>query len=144
MDEKRQTTMTTTVYDGNCVLCNTTKHLITLLDWLRRVEWVDLHDRDMVDARYPWLDYDRAMGEIHVIDGENDVYAGYYGVRRLLRDVPLGLPVWALLHLPGMERIGKRAYGYIARHRYQINRFFGVELDEGCEDGVCKLPTGAK
>ncbi|MEL6270381.1 MAG: DUF393 domain-containing protein [Chloroflexota bacterium] len=132
--------MTTTVFDGNCVLCKSTKAFVTALDWFNRVEWLDLHNRDEVDSRYPWLDYERAMGEIHVIDSEEEVYAGYYGVRRMFRDLPLGLPIWAVLAIPGMDRIGKRAYGYIARHRYEINRFFGVELDP-CEDGVCKIPT---
>ncbi|MEO0598332.1 MAG: DUF393 domain-containing protein [Chloroflexota bacterium] len=131
--------MTTAVYDGQCVLCNTTRRFVCALDWFRRAEWLDLHNREEVDARYPWLDYEKAMGEIHVIDSEDDVYAGYYGVRRMFRDVPLGVPIWAFLHLPGMDRFGKRAYVYIARNRYEINRFFGVELDP-CEDGMCKIP----
>ena len=130
---------TTTVYDGNCVLCNSTRRLVQALDWLNRVEFLDLHDRETVEERYPWLDYEQAMGAIHVVDAEDEVYAGYYGVRRMTRDLPLGLPVWLFLQLPGMDRIGKRAYGWVARHRYEINRFFGVELDD-CEDGVCTVP----
>lgn len=131
---------TTTVYDGHCVICNSTRRAVTALDWLNRVEFLDLHNRPEVERRYPWLDYEKAMGEIHVVDGENAVYAGYFGVRRLARDLPLGLPVWAVLHLPGMDWVGQRVYAWVARNRYSINRAFGVELDE-CEDGVCKIPT---
>lgn len=132
--------MTTTVYDGHCVICNSTRRLVTALDWLRRVDWLDLHQRDTVEARYPWLDYERAMGEIHVIESQNAIYGGYFGVRRLLRDLPLGVPVWVLLHLPGMDWVGQRVYRWVARNRYAINRALGVELDE-CEDGVCKIPS---
>ncbi len=113
--------------------------MVQALDWLNRVEFLDLHNHEEVARRYPWLDHEKAMGEIHVVDAEDEVYAGYYGVRRMARDLPLGLPVWLFLQLPGMDRIGKRAYGWVARNRYEINRFFGVELDE-CEDGVCKIP----
>lgn len=128
--------MTVTVYDGQCVICNSTRRMVTALDWLRRIKWLDLHQRDTVEARYPWLDYERAMGEIHVIDSQEDIYAGYFGVRRMLRDLPLGLPVWALLHLPGMDWVGQRVYRWVARNRYEINRAFGVE----CDDGMCKIP----
>lgn len=132
--------MTTTIYDGQCVICQMSRRVISLLDWFGRVEWLDLHDRETVSRRYPWLDHAQAMGEIHVVDSETDVYAGYYGVRRLLREVPLGLPVWAVLSIPGMDRWGRRAYGWVARNRYAINRFVGVDL-EPCEDGVCKIPS---
>lgn len=148
--------MTTTIYDGNCVICNSTRLMVTALDWLNRVEFLDLHNRDEVERRYPWLDYEKSMGAIHVVDSEDAIYEGYFGVRRMLRDLPLGLPLWALLHLPGTTHLGKRAYGWVARHRYQINKLLGVDLEEldaienraqqnkqgdsTCEDGVCKIP----
>jgi predicted DCC family thiol-disulfide oxidoreductase YuxK len=133
--------MTTAVFDGRCVLCQQTRRMVRLLDWFRRVEFLDLHDHQTVHDRYPWLDHEQAMGEIHVIDDRDEVHTGYYGVRRMLRDLPLGVPVWGLLHLPGMDRIGRRAYGWVARHRYQINRLVGVDLTS-CDDGSCKLPQG--
>lgn len=132
--------MTTAIFDGRCVICQQTRRMVRLFDWLNRVEFLDLHDHDTVTARYPWLDHEQAMGEIHVVDSQAEVYAGYYGVRRMLRDLPLGWPVWAFLHLPGMDRFGKRAYGWVARNRYAINRLVGVDL-ETCDDGTCKIPS---
>jgi len=132
--------MTTAIFDGNCVICQQTKRVVGLLDWMNRVEFLDLHNAEEVEARYPWLDHEQAMGEIHVVDSESEIYAGYFGVKRMLRDVPLGVPVWAFLHLPGMDRFGRRAYGWVARNRYQINKLVGVDLAT-CDDGTCKIPS---
>jgi len=131
--------MTTAIYDGYCVICNQTRRTVTALDWFNRVEWVDLHNREVVEQRYPWLDYEQAMGAIHMVDSEDEIYAAYFGVRRMMRDLPLGLPIWVILHIPGMDWIGQRVYAWIARNRYKINKLFGVDLNE-CENGFCKLP----
>lgn len=129
----------TALFDGRCVLCQSTRFWFQRLDWLRRIRFVDLHDTEQVEAVAPDLDHQAMMGEIHVLT-DDGLYRGYAGVRRMLREVPLGVPVWALLHLPGMGRLGPRLYGFIARHRYRINRWLGVELDEDCADDVCKMP----
>lgn len=128
--------MTTAIYDGYCVLCKQTKRVITTLDWLHRVEFLDLHNWDVVEARYPQLDYEAAMGQMHVVTPDGQLIGGFEGVRRLLRDLPLGFPFWLVLHLPGMNWLGNKVYRFIARNRYRINKFFGVEV---CENGVCKV-----
>lgn len=133
--------MITALYDGHCVICQTTRRIVTALDWLKRVEFLDLHDTNTLMQRYPGMDYTRMMGEIHVIEPHGKIFAGFDGTRRMLREVPVGFPVWLLLHLPGMRWAGVRVYRWIARHRYTVNRFFGVELPaDECVDGVCKLP----
>lgn len=132
--------MTTAIFDGKCVLCQQTRRIVKALDWFNRVEFLDLHQWERVHERYPWLAYEQAMGEIHVIGGDQQIIGGFAGMRRLLRDLPLTLPLWALLHLPGMNWLGPKIYRYIARNRYAINRFFGVELDP-CDNDVCKIPN---
>lgn len=132
--------MLTALYDGYCVICQSTRRTVKVLDWFNRVEFLDLHDTQQVETRYPELDFDDLMGEIHVIDREGQLFAGFDGTRRMLRELPLGFPLWLILKLPGMTRVGKRVYGYIARHRYRINRFFGVDLPD-CVDGACKVKT---
>lgn len=130
--------MITALFDGNCVICQMTRRTINALDWFRRVEFLDLHT-EAVSERYPEMDHDELMGEIHVIDQQGRVYKGFLGTRRMLKAVPLGYPLWLLMQLPGMTRLGRRVYGTIARNRYAINRFFGVELGD-CADGYCKIP----
>ncbi|MDX2076900.1 MAG: DUF393 domain-containing protein [bacterium] len=139
--------MITALYDGHCVICNTTRRLIRTLDWFGRVEFLDLHQPQTRD-RYPAIDHDKAMGEIHVIAPDGRVFAGFYGTRRMLRAVPLGLPLWAILRLPLVgDWLGVRVYRFIAKNRYVINRLLGVDLakieaeEAACDDmGVCKIP----
>ncbi len=136
--------MTVAIYDGRCAICNTTRFIVKRLDWLKRVEFLDLHQRDEVMTRFPQVSYEALMGEIHVVDQAGRVYAGFQGTRRMLRDLPLGLPLWGVLHLPLIgDWLGPRLYRFIARRRYTINRLLGINLDEtidDCEDGVCKIP----
>ena len=134
--------MVTALFDGRCVICQTTRRIVEALDWFNRVEFVDLHNTELVEARYPDFDHSAMMGEIHVVAGDK-VYAGFDGVRRMLRETPLGFPAWLIFSLPGMGWLGPRVYRFIAEHRYAVNRFFGVELTEeedNCMDGVCKIP----
>jgi predicted DCC family thiol-disulfide oxidoreductase YuxK len=128
--------MTTAIYDGYCVICNQTKRVVTALDWFSRVEFLNIHDWTQVEARYPHLDYEAAMGQMHVVTPDGHLLGGFQGVRRLLRDLPLGFPFWLLLHIPGMNWVGERVYRFVARHRYRINRFFGMPV---CENGACKV-----
>ena len=83
------------------------------------------------------------MAEIHVIDDAGSIYAGFAASRRMLREVPLGWPLWLLLQLPGSQTIGRRAYRYIARRRYRINALLGNELP-ACADGSCKPLGGSE
>lgn len=131
--------MITALFDGYCVICQSTRRTIKALDWFNRVEFLDLHDAETVLARYPDLDYDELMGEIHVVDEAGSLYAGYYGTRRMLKEVPLGFPLWLILQIPGMDWLGTRVYRFIARNRYRINKFFGHAIPD-CIDGVCKIP----
>jgi predicted DCC family thiol-disulfide oxidoreductase YuxK len=55
----------------------------------------------------------------------------------MLREVPLGWPLWLLLQVPGMSWVGERVYGWIARNRYTINRLLGVPV---CETDSCAIP----
>lgn len=130
--------MITSIYDGNCVICRSTCNAMRRLDWLKRIEFVDLHEDAAWQDRYPTLAFERLMAEIHVIDDAGSIYAGFAGSRRMLREVPLGLPLWLLLQLPGSEAIGRRAYRFIARRRYRINALLGKELPD-CAAGGCKM-----
>jgi len=131
--------MITAIFDGHCVICQMTRQTVNTLDWFKRVEFLDLHQHQVVADRFPMLDSDALMGEIHVVTKDARIYAGFDGTKRILRDLPVGFPFWLLLQLPGMTWVGKRVYRFIAKHRYRINKWLGVELAP-CVDGTCKIP----
>ncbi len=128
--------MVTAIYDGYCVLCKQSKRVVTALDWFKRVEFLDIHNWQTVNSRYPTLDYDAAMGQMHLVTPNGDLIGGFSAVRRMLKELPLGYPFWLLLHLPGMMRLGDKVYKLIARNRYRLNRLVGAPI---CEDGSCKI-----
>lgn len=128
--------MTTAIYDGYCVICQQSRKIVQALDWLNRVEFLNIHDWNAVSTRYPSLDFEQAMGQMHVVTGDGQLVGGFAGVRRLLRDLPLGFPVWLLLHIPGMAWVGDRIYRLIANNRYRINKALGAPV---CENGACKM-----
>lgn len=129
--------MLTALYDGNCVICQSTCASLQALDWFGRIEFVDLHDG--VASRYPELSLEQLMGEIHVLDEWGRLYPGFGGTRRMLRELPLGVPLWLLLGIPGMNIIGQRVYRFVARRRYRINKLFGRALPH-CVDESCVRP----
>lgn len=131
--------MITALFDGHCVICQSTRRTIKALDWFNRVEFLDLHQHTEVEQRYPQYDHADLMGEIHVV-ADNQLYAGFLGTRRMLKEIPIGFPLWLLMQLPGMTWVGSHIYRFIARNRYAVNRFFGVELEDDCVDGICKIP----
>ena len=126
------------LFDGYCVICNQTRRTVQALDWLNRVEFVDIHNWSTVEQRYPQLEFETAMGQVHVALPDGRLVGGFDGTRAMLRQLPLGYPFWLLFSLPVMrDRVGPAVYRFIARNRYRINRFFGVDI---CEDGSCKIP----
>ena len=130
--------MLTALYDGNCLICRSTCDTMRRLDWLKRIEFIDLHEDAAWRGRFPQLALERLMAEIHVVDEAGRVFAGFAGSRRMLREVPLGLPLWLLLQAPGMARAGQRVYRFIARRRYRLNALLGNEGFD-CPDGGCEM-----
>jgi predicted DCC family thiol-disulfide oxidoreductase YuxK len=131
-------TMLTALYDGRCVICRSTCEAMRALDWRKRIAFVDLHDNGAWQEGCPDLTLAQLMREIHVLDGEGKIYAGFEGARRMLREAPLGFPLWLLLLLPGMHTLGARVYRFIAGRRYRINALFGKKRPD-CADGSCEL-----
>ncbi len=119
-------------YDGQCWLCQSSCAALRALDWRQRIEFLDLHASDLRTQA-------QLLGEIHVLDEAGQLHVGFYGLRRLLKATPLGFPLWLLLHLPGLERLGPRLYRAIARRRYKINKLLGRDL-AACATEACKLP----
>ena len=108
------------------------------LDWLGRIEFVDLHEDGQASARIAGSSRERLMSEIHVLDDNDRLYAGFAGTRRMLRELPLGFPLWLLLQLPGSDALGQRVYRFIARRRYRINALLGAD-SPACGDGNCTM-----
>ena len=123
------------LYDGMCVLCTQSERVVRLFDWLNRVERLDAQNSEVVNARFPELQDEDILGEIYVQTRDGRWLIGFFGMRYITRQLPLGWLLLPILHFPGMNAVGPRIYRWVAKRRYAINKFFGKD----CPDGVCKI-----
>ena len=120
----RQPTVTA-LYDGHCAFCRACCRCLRALDWRGRIDFIDMHSRDTPP--------DPALLGAMQAHADGETLAGFHAVRRLLRELPLTMPLWLLLRLPGADWLGERVYRFIARNRYRIGG--------ACECGVCAIDT---
>jgi predicted DCC family thiol-disulfide oxidoreductase YuxK len=106
------------LFDGYCGLCNGTVGVVKGLDILQRVVFWDVtQDWDGISHRYPQLDLDSCLKDMHVIDVDGQITTAFYAYRSLAWVLPAAWVVLPLLYLPGIPWIGSRVYAYIASRR---------------------------
>lgn len=107
---------TVVLYDGHCGLCQRSRGVARVLDWLQRVTWVDLHD-PQVAKTLPELTPEQLREQMHVITPAGRILPGYRGWRHLLGSFPLTFLFWPLLWIPPIPTIGEWIYRTVAAAR---------------------------
>jgi predicted DCC family thiol-disulfide oxidoreductase YuxK len=120
------------LYDGDCPFCRKSVEVLRRLDWLERLDYVDVRDADAMSDVGVALEPDRLLEEMHLVtpDGAK-VYSGFRAFRWLAWRLPLLWGAAPLLYLPGAESVGQRMYLWVARNRFRLLP---------CHGGVCTLP----
>jgi predicted DCC family thiol-disulfide oxidoreductase YuxK len=120
------------LYDGLCPLCTRTTSILKRLDWLGRLRFHDCRDAAGIPANSAHLEPARMIQEMHVLTPDRTTaYSGFRAVRWIAGRVPLLWPLYPLLFIPGMPRIGQRLYLWLAKNRFHLLP---------CRDGVCTIP----
>jgi predicted DCC family thiol-disulfide oxidoreductase YuxK len=119
------------LYDGACFLCLRSMTILQFLDWFDRIDYVALQQDPLprlgrVDATFRR----RALEQIHVVEPDGSLHAGYAACRRLAWRLPLAWPVAPLLYLPGATAVGSFVYRRVAAAR---------ERFESCDGDTCGL-----
>jgi predicted DCC family thiol-disulfide oxidoreductase YuxK len=124
------------IYDAGCAFCCATARWIQRRDRRRRLRLEPI--ADVVEVR--GLRIPRAVLEVemHVVDAGGRMERGFRAWRRIAREVPLLLPVWPLLWLPGVAPIGDRVYRWVAAHRTWLSH---VLRFDACGP-ACSAPRG--
>lgn len=105
--------------DSHCGFCKRSA------GWLKSIDWRDAVRIEPVD--------EPGMREMRVTRlSDNRTRGGFDGFRQLAPSIPLLVPLWPLLYVPGVPWIGRKVYRWIADHR--------SEMPGGCESDVCALP----
>jgi predicted DCC family thiol-disulfide oxidoreductase YuxK len=117
------------VFDGSCGLCQRTVAVVRSLDLMGRVDLLDaVKQWPEITERFPHLDQQQCLTEMHVITSRGRVSTGFEAYRALARALPLGWLVLPALYLPGVGTVGSRVYSSIASRRHR---------------GTCPLPASS-
>jgi len=120
------------LYDGECPLCRKASSVLRRLDWLHRLQFHNCRDAAGIPTNSVHLDPARMIQEMHVLTPDRTTaYSGYRAVRWIAGRVPILWPLYPLLFIPGMARLGQRLYLWIARNRFHLLP---------CRGGVCTIP----
>ena len=104
-------------YDSQCGICQTSVSWLRFLDRRRqRTECVPMTAGSVARAG---LDPDACARELHVVT-PHGVLAGWDAVAHLARLFPATWPIWALGAVPPFRWLGRRVYGWVARHRHVL------------------------
>jgi len=126
----------TVFFDGHCALCRASSARLRRVDPRRRIELVDLDDPS-VPERFPELDRQEAMKWMLAVDRQGQIHSGADAWARIGMLLPgWNLFAWILL-VPGVHSLAGKAYAWIARNRYRLNR-------AACADGACRVHSGEK
>jgi len=124
------------LYDGDCPLCCKTTAILRRFDWFRRLTFQNCRDTAGIPANTAHLDADRMIQEMHVLTPDRKTaLSGFRAVRWIAGRVPVLWPLYPLLFVPGMARLGQRLYLRVARNRFRL---------VPCRDGVCTIPPRTK
>ncbi|MDE2780538.1 MAG: DUF393 domain-containing protein [Chloroflexota bacterium] len=117
-------------YDGECGFCTLCVRALKPCDFFRRVAWLPYQDLHGPPGGLTWDDLDRAAylevrkGGAAGREGDSAtrLYRGFYAFRMLTLRLPPLFPLAIVAWLPGVDRLGERAYAWVAANRYRISR----------------------
>ena len=120
------------LYDGDCAFCCKSIALLRKLDWLGKLDYVNVRDPSQAILHAPPVLGAPLLEQMHVVPSDGKaLHGGYRAIRWLAWRLPLTWPIAPVLYLPGMTWLGQRVYLWVARNRFKI---------VPCEHGACAIP----
>ncbi len=95
---------------------------LEVLDLFGILEPLDFQSTADLKALHPDLTPELCHSEIQLISRKGKLYGGFFAFRYLTRAMPTLYPLAPVFHLPGMARLGTKAYALIAKNRYLLHR----------------------
>jgi predicted DCC family thiol-disulfide oxidoreductase YuxK len=106
------------LYDGGCGMCRRTLRWLRYLDLLRKTVPQNIADDwDRIQSRWPQLDAEACLRDMHVLTEDRTIYRGFDGYRSLAWVLPALWPLIPLLYLPPVRWIGWKVYRRVADNR---------------------------
>ncbi|MBO0697099.1 MAG: DUF393 domain-containing protein [Zavarzinella sp.] len=120
------------LYDGECPLCRKTTDILSRFDWFHQLRFHNCRDTAGIPPNSAHLDPARMIQEMHLLTPDRTTaLSGFRAIRWIAGRVPVLWPLYPLLFVPGMARLGQRLYLWVARNRFHLLP---------CRGGVCTIP----
>lgn len=107
------------LYDGRCGWCQRSIRAARLLDWFRRVEWLDARD-PAIARSLPRTRLEQLEAEMATVTPRGEVLWGFFAWRKVFGILPLTFLIWPLLYIPPVPQIGRKIYAGIAARRHRL------------------------
>ncbi len=105
------------LYDGRCGFCRKSVLMLSMLDMLHRLEFVNIYDQANREKIAPRISLKMLEQAMHVKMQTGEFFKGFSAFRALSWHLP---PLWLiapLLYVPGVRAIGDLVYAWVAEHR---------------------------
>jgi predicted DCC family thiol-disulfide oxidoreductase YuxK len=124
------------LYDGECPLCRRGVRMLKRLDWLKRLHYQNCRDTAHLPPCAAPLDPQKLVEQMHLVTPDRRrVRVGFGAFRWMAWRLPLTMLIAPLLYLPGVPWLGRRAYLWVAKNRFNL---------VPCDDGGCRIRPGQK
>lgn len=110
------------LYDGRCGFCLASVKRLRVLDVFGWVDPLDFHAQGDLTMIHPSLTPDRLISEMVLVEPSGRTSGGFDAFARLTLKLPCLWWAAPAAHLPGAGWVGRRAYRWIATHRYLLHR----------------------
>jgi len=120
-DEPKVLDKPVVLYDAQCKVCITATDQLRALDRNGVVEWRDVNDPAQRE-RFPNIDWERAMKEIHIIHTNGRVHTAARAVRDIaeLMGGEVGRSAVRAMDLPGIKDAAELIYTIVSENRHRF------------------------
>lgn len=114
---KRRKDPVVVLFDGRCGFCKKSVFVLSMLDFLHRLEFANYHDPNLKKKYAPKLDLQTLNEAMHLRLADGTYRKGFFAFRALAWHFPVFWLLAPLLYTPGVPLIGEKAYQFVADHR---------------------------
>jgi len=101
-------------FDGRCGFCRRSARVLRRLDWLNRLEFVDLTSIPPAELPVP---IEAALKGMPLRTRAGRILLGFPAIRHALLQTPLGFLPALLMWVPGLSQVAAMVYEWIAANR---------------------------
>jgi len=119
------------VYDGHCHFCVDNIKKLLVMDLFGVIYALDYQREPDLKKIHPDLNKELCHSQLHMVEPDGSLSAGFYVFRRLSLKIPMLYPLIPLFYFPGAKLFGPMVYRWIANNRYLFHS------QKTCQNNTC-------